>query len=299
MKKYISTLLLLVIALCIFGCKSQPSTEHGVIDISTLEKQETEESGGTQPSKQESEPKPMEYEIEDLLKIPVSNDNTIELREFPKTYEEFSKRLSESNCSIVAGRAFGKRKTNPSVITSFSVEKIYAGSKVPDTINVQENFGVYTDKDNQPYLLSLGYDNFPLMNDQPTLLFIFPHTEEPNLYVTALIPLPLPEDHQKYDETYLTEFLDFFRGDRSAYKYPEKNVTEIDDNGNTVLYETGGVYWPKQELSNEALLEQMNEHILIQLVTDYKIKLWPFEHAQYPEDREFSPYFYKLSYPEN
>ena len=232
-----------------------------------------------------------------FLKTASAIDVVGHIRKFPQNFEEFSSRLKESNCSIIAGRAFGTRKMDPAIITEFSVEKVYAGPDVPDRITVEEDLGIYTDSNGQPYLMSLGYEEYPLLNDQPTLLFVCPHPEEKDLYLTALLTIPLPEDHQNYDEEYLTELLDYFRGDRTAYKYPELTVKDIIIEGRPIPTGYGGVYWPTREISDEALLEEMHDHILLRLATDYKIKIWPFDHAQYPEERNPSDYFLKMSYP--
>ncbi len=295
MKNYISLMLIVVLSLSLYSCKQEMAEEVAKVD--SIVENVQEETQNSEIVLSEAKNQTIEYEIDDLLKMSISNNTAIDLREFPSTFEEFLKRLEESNCSIVAGRAFGTRSANPSVVTKFSVEKNYAGPTVPTQINVQENFGVYSDQMNEPYLLSLGYDYFPILNDQPTLLFIYPHSQKKDLYLTDLIPIPLPEDHQNYDEEYLTELLDYFRGDRSAYKYPELTIKETVIEGRAILAEYGGVYWPTREISDEALLEEMNDHILLRLATDYKIKIWPFDHAQYPEERNLSDYFLKMSYP--
>ncbi len=298
MKKYILRIVLLVMMINLCGCNRLQTEQNAALDTVVDIQSQDQTSQDQEAVLYEGKNQVAEYEMSEFLEMPISNDPPGSLSKFPSDFEQFSDYFEKLNCSVIAGRAFGTRTANPRVLTQFSVEKVYAGPDVPDQITVGESFGVYTNKENnEPYILSLGYDKTPLVNDQPTLLFVFPHSEDKDLYLTALLTIPLPEDHQDYDEEYLTELLDYFRGDRSAYKYPELTIKDVIIEGRPIPTEYGGVYWPTREISDEALLEEMNDHILLRLATDYKIKIWPFDHAQYPEERNLSDYFLKMSYP--
>ncbi len=319
MKRLFLLIMVLALLLSVCGCKRALPDDELIFDAADTGKTEQKEESSAENAapdtavenqaqtnelqNQESvlyegdEPQVVGPELSEFLETARAIDVVGSIREFPQTFEEFSARLEKINGSIIAGRAFGTRRKDPAILTEFSVEKVYAGPDVPDRITVEEGLGIYTDPSGQPYLMSFGYEEFPLINDQPTLLFVFPHSTKKDLYVATLLTLPLPDDHQKYDEEYLTELLDYFRGDRSAYKYSKLTITETIIDGNPVPTGYGGVYWPKQEISDEALLEQMNDHILLRLATDYKIKIWPFDHAQYSAERTPSDYFLKMSYP--
>ena len=297
MKKYILRILLLIMMFNLCGCNSLQSVQNAaldtVVDIQSQDQASQDQADQEQVSQDQetAEKQVLEYEVSELLKMTSSDSAT-------SSRSEFSNYLKKVNGSVIAGRAFGTRTANPRILTQFSVEKVYAGPDVPDQITVSESFGVYTNKENnEPYIVRFGYDDEPLANDQPMLLFVVPHSTEKDLYATVLLTIPLPEDHQNYDEEYLTELLDYFRGDRTAYKYPELTVTEITVDGSPFYIGKGGHYWPTREISDEALLEEMNDHILLRLATDYKIKIWPAGHREYPLDEGYSSYFMKMCFP--
>ncbi len=304
MKKYILRILLLIMMFNLCSCNSLQSEQNAVldtvVDIQSQDQASQDQADQEQVSQDQetAEKQVLEYEVSELLKM-TSSDSAMSTRsEFPSDYEEFSNYLKKVNCSVIAGRAFGTRTANPRILTQFSVEKVYAGPDVPDQITVSESFGVYTNKENnEPYIVRFGYDDEPLANDQPTLLFVVPHSTEKDLYATVLLTIPLPEDHQNYDVDYLTELLNYFRGNRTAYKYLELTVTEITVDGSPFYIEKGGHYWPTREISDETLLGEMNDHILLRLITDYKIKIWPVGHREYPLDEGYSSYFMKMCFP--
>ncbi len=280
MKKYIFALLITFSISCFCGCAHQ---NNGTPTDAILNKEPTSA---------------VIMEQKELAKFPVSSDAPMSLLPFPDTYEKLLDRIGEDG-RIVAGRATGSRTSTPLIWTNFAVEKVYWGDSLPAEITVRENYGVYYDENNEPYILTLGYEYCPLINDQPTLLFIYPDPDDPKSgnFWTSLIPIPLPEDHQDYNETYLTEFLNFFRGDRSVYKYPQLSEKPLIIDGTAGTQKLGGTYWPTYTDSNKALLAKMDDHPLVQLAVNLKIKLWPYGHINFPSDRGFSEYFANLCYP--
>ncbi|MBR6794086.1 MAG: hypothetical protein IKM48_07020 [Clostridia bacterium] len=297
MKRYILFVLLIVLAINLFGCKTADSSTLAepdtVVESTPLEKEEESQGAVSAESKGFE---PIEYELNELLELKKKNPETADIREFPQDYEEFLKRLEETEYSIVAGRAYGTRSATPYIMTNFLVEKVYAGIEVPQKITIRESLILKYNADKTPYLQCRGYARAPL-SDDPVLLAIRPRAEEKGVYQIKLIAIPLTEDYQQYDEEYLTEFLDFFRGKRSAYRYPDQVETEIVVDGYPMIFAQGGNRWPEQNADNEEMLEQLKDNILVQLVKNYKIKLWPSGHINYPEGRSGYAYFSKMSSP--
>ncbi len=287
MKRFFISILIIALLISLCGCKAtDPLYGEDSAKVDTyIEKTEpgdsTEDSPQTAP---EPEKTTLRYEAEDLKGVPLSKaTENVTLSIFYATFSAVKKGLGETG-SIIAGRAFGTRESpapNYFTLTSFTVEKVYWGKDVPSEITVIEPYVLRYDEDNNPRILTYGYECDQLENDLPTLLFIQPSDLSPTTYSICYIPIPLPADHQSYTDEYLAEFLDYFRGDRSAYQYPEVTTSEVIIDGHPITAEYGGTYWPRQDISDEELLRQLEDHLIVQLAAELKIKLWPYEHREY------------------
>lgn len=294
MKRFLIWILMLVVLFSICGCNNSATPESELLDV--------ESSFKTEQSKGNEEKEPMRFEEKVLYGLPTVDNENAELRPFPETLEEMLDRLGE-NGSIAAGYPAGTRESYSdqiATLTDFAVEKVYWGAELPAQIKVKEKYALRTDSAGKMYIEERGYDSSRLANDQAALLFLMPSTGEEGVYQLCFVFIPLPDDYQSYDDAYLTEFLDYFRGVRSVYEYPEQVIVPTEMHGSLINVEYGGTYWPEQNITNEALLEQMKDHLLIQLATEFKLKLWPYGHGQYaandlPTDNVAC--FRELSYP--
>ncbi len=306
MKRFFTSVLIIVILLSLNGCKAtdplygEESAKVDTYSEKTEPGDSTEDSSQTAP---EPEKTTLRYEAEDLEGVPLSETTDTGMRSiFPATLSAMKEELGETG-SIIAGRAFGTRESpapNNFTLTSFSVEKVYWGKDVPSEITVIERYALRYDEDNNPYLFTYGYECDQLENDQPTLLFIQPSDLSPTTYRIHYVPFPLPADHQSYTDEYLTEFLDYFRGDRSAYQYPEPTTSEAIIGGDHLTVEYGGTYWPEQDISDEELLQQLGDHLIVRLAAELKIKLWPYVHREYGANNlptSNITYYRRLCYP--
>ena len=226
-----------------------------------------------------------QYEDQDLSAFPKFYNTMGSYLPIAETESDLMKRLQDGGV-LVAGYATGLREGHTKgtyTLTNFIVEKVYYGS-CSSSIKVEESF-VVKSENGCNYVDYFGLDYSMLKNNQPVLLCLA-KTKKEGVYWPVYFEIPLPADYQSYDETYLTAFLDFYRGKRSVYEYSEQRVEKItksnpDGTVSDVYIEYGGNYWPEREISNEALIEEMSEHILVRLVTEYQIKIWPYGHKEY------------------
>ena len=220
----------------------------------------------------------------------------------PPSYADYMKLLS-SNGIIVAGYATGRRESHDTskpyipedgqseyfsptyeyTTTQFHVTDIYYGTPKGDTLPIREWYTLELDEENRAlfYSYSIARSNI-LRNGEQMLMFLRwdPETQH---YCKIKKPIPLMPDYRNYNDAYLSSVLDFYRGDRTEYRKnasPDPTLLEAADPERLSKY-TQTFYWPKREISDEALLEEMSDHLLIRLATDYKIALWPYGHRNF------------------
>ncbi|MBQ7089533.1 MAG: hypothetical protein IJN82_00270, partial [Clostridia bacterium] len=116
-----------------------------------------------------------------------------------------------------------------------------------------------------------------LQNNEYVLAILKPSFRNDGAYATVHKALPVSEDCDEWNEEYLDSLLDYFRGDTSTYRYPKDTV--LTHNGYPVIVEAPD--WPQRDISNEDLLEEMQDNLLIYLATELKIKIWPADHINY------------------
>ena len=226
------------------------------------------------------------YEDQNIDKLPQFEDTFGSRLPVPDTFSRLMKWVGE-NGLIVAGYATGVREGHRKgsyTLTDFIIQKVYYGTPSTNQLKIRESF-VAISEEGRNYIYYSDYKYSLLKNNQLVLLCLA-ETKTAGIYWPVYYEIPLPADYQSYDETYLTAFLDFYRGKRSVYEYSEQRVEKItksnpDGTVSDVYIEYGGNYWPEREISNEALIEEMSEHILVRLVTEYQIKIWPYGHKEY------------------
>lgn len=296
MKRIISILTILSLICLLCGCNQSVDQENWEVSPdTTIDKNLDNESvkGAKIPidyiSKDQSSGQTItRYHCPDFSKLPLYEiKDSGSVLAPPGTFGKLMDRVDEG--IIVTGYATGERTSNVDTIktyTNFKIEKVCYGSVVSESITVQEQYALVTDEDGSSYVRERETRYTLLENDQKVLLFLTPSKNGDGTYVPRYYDLPLPEDYLEYNEEYLTEMLDFYRGDRSAYQYPEfieKIHEELLPNGTIkqTIESWGGDYWPERDVSNEVLLEELNENALVRSAVEFEIKIWPFEHREY------------------
>lgn len=285
---------LLLLGLC--GCNKTPDNENWEVtaDSPVNEKLDDESIKGIKISidyiskDQSSGQTITRYHCPDFSKLPSYEiEDSGSILAPPGTFSKLMNRIDEG--IVVTGYANGERTSNVDTIktyTNFKVEKVCYGSVTSENITVKENYALVTDEDGSSYIRERETRYTLLEDDQKVLLFLTPSKDADGTYVPQYYDLPLPEDYLEYNEEYLTEMLDFYRGDRSAYQYPEF-IEEIHEellpNGTIeqTIDSSGGNYWPERDVSNEVLLEELKENVLVRSAVEFEIKIWPFEHREY------------------
>ena len=227
------------------------------------------------------------YQDQDWSGMPEYTNSLAVTVGWPQCWSEIKNAMGEDGL-IVAGSAYGIREgycDKGYTLTNFNIQKVYYGNELNSVIKIQEQF-IASSRDNRNYIYSVTGSHTLLKDHQLVVLFLAKSNELKNEYIPVWYEFPLPADYQTYNESYLTNFLDFYRGNRSAYEYSEMEIVQKEKknpDGTVELLEEiyGGNYWPEREISNEALIEEMSEHILVRLVTEYQIKIWPYGHKEY------------------
>ena len=316
MKRFISAFLLVVIICTLSGCKKNDEIESlefiegsGTKSSETIPPEEEKASQqdmpktitgtyldlvpGAQPpmvflSTEETEQgQVIHYQDQDWSGMPEYTNSLAVTVGWPQCWSEIKNAMGEDGL-IVAGSAYGIREgycDKGYTLTNFNIQKVYYGNESNSVIKIKERF-VARSIEGRNYLYSINGEHTFLKDQQSVILFLAKSKTIENGYYPVWYELPLPADYQTYNESYLTDFLDFYRGNRLAYEYSEMEIVQKEKknpDGTVELLEEiyGGNYWPEREISNEALIEEMSEHILVRLVTEYQIKIWPYGHKEY------------------
>lgn len=203
------------------------------------------------------------------------------------TYSRVMEELGEGGI-IAAGYATGKRKSvyNQGSFytkTSFVVTEVYKGRLKPSTIELHEAYAVL-EKMGERYYDTREEQVF-LPDDLQVLVFLKPLGL--GKYKPCWRFIPLTEDYKAYDEAYLKSVLAFFRGDKSQYiaDAPWAETHKSIYTGEEVDIEYYLDFWPTREIDDTALLQELNDHLLIRLATEYKLALWPYGHKNFDQYR--------------
>ena len=188
-----------------------------------------------------------------------------------KTYDMVMDSIGEDGL-IVVGSAFGERNgvrrepfNTPSTLTQFKIENVIYGTAPGDTITVVENyFPDFTSNNSlgEP-CICYTYLYTYLKDNGRVLLFLKKNKNFEDRYNLAYYCLPVPENYAEYSKEGLGSLLDYYRGEESAYKkgYAKR--------------------WPQVTRSNEDVLKDQQDNILVRLATDHKVLVWPDGHTNF------------------
>lgn len=208
----------------------------------------------------------------------------------PKTTDGIMADIGE-NGLILSGQAVGNRISYKNKngkyrsLMQFKVDHVFYGDmQAGETITVADVPILLLDENDKPYYISPNHRI--LQNGEYVLLLLSSEKEDNGAYKLAYPYLTVGKDCADWSEESLTQLLDYYRGDPSTYKELGE-YTEIqeayDENGNLYYKEKhrDAYVWPKKDLSNEAMIEELKDNLLIRLASEYKIKIWPELHINY------------------
>ena len=250
---------------------------------------QAEGSGGNQAEDLPTVPtQTVSYHKGDKLgHLPIRYSENVSYISPPTTYSTLIDAVGTDGL-IVAGYADGLRECySPEgyTLTDFVVQSVYYGTvEESQTIKICEGYIIKTEND-VSYIYQSGSGNTYLKDNQLVLLFLAKENAVENAYYPVFYEIFLPSDYQEFSEDYQTDFFDYFRGVRAMYQYPQQIFVEknegTEEAPNVVTIAYGGNYWPEQALSDAEMAAQLSEQILVQIVMDFRIKIWPSGHKQY------------------
>ena len=210
----------------------------------------------------------------------------------PSTYSEIMKMLHQDNGIIVAGYAYGLREGYladgrvPKTLTQFKVEKVYFGNLNQDTIVISEDY--YLVSNEKEEYIEREFTYTLLKDNRKTLLFLVP-ANRPNEYWPIYYETPLPDDYQEFTDADRKELFDYYRGDLSVFNMelaqPKEAYTETVNNPDgsisIIQFDAFDNFWPVRDVSDEVIIAENEESILMRMIVDYNIKIWPRHHIRY------------------
>lgn len=289
------SIILLIALLCLGGCTAKEptlsptgstienETENKTPPITSTEESFSSDAPAVDP------PALGIYDPEEYTDVPTRQDESAMVVDISsKTVSELLERAGE-DLIVVTGRAYGNREGIYKSFnyfytrTLFEIDKVFAGNVTPNTtITINEGYVMRSDgTDTFLYCLN-PYTHSYLKNGEYVLMLLRPSPyPEIEGYITSHNQIPIGEDCDEWSEEYLTRMLDFFRGDSSTFRV-KKAYVDTAANGLPIYVEPPK--WQPREISNEDLIAEMKENLLIYLATELKIKIWPTSHVNYEEN---------------
>lgn len=225
------------------------------------------------------------YDPKDYADLPTRTNTTAILSDTtPKTTAQLQEQLGTSGL-IVSGYATGNRISYDEdgafyTKAQFIIDRVFLGSVSPGTtITVSEGYVVRENK-KETFIYAYDPEHSYLQNDEYVLLIAKPSKLAPGCYTPIHNPLPIATDCAEWSEEYLDRLLDYFRGDPSTYVRPQDEV--YTENGYLIKEEAPD--WPRREISNEEMIAELQDNLLIYLATELRIKIWPTEHINYVDE---------------
>jgi len=207
------------------------------------------------------------------------------------TYSGLMERIGEDGL-IVAGYATDVRESHqpsnyfPFTVTNFMVTDVFFGTANTSLIKIKEPYAL-REMDGKLEITYSTKNLDWLENGEQVLLFLSKYKD--GSYVKQFTPIPLSEDYRDYNEENKTSMFNFFRGVKSEYlnqeptNEPQKLPSRVTENGSIEYYFDPSAYeptfvWPQRNISDEELLEELSENVILRTATEYEIVIWPYGH---------------------
>ncbi len=229
----------------------------------------------------------------------MSGDRMVDIK-----YSDLMQFIGEDGL-IVAARAHGDRIGHPNsryTWTKVKIEKVFYGTAPSNEIRVQEDYSPVMENGKNYIIYTSDYSR--LKDDELVLLFLSNLGPEIEGYRVVYYQIPLQEGYQNYSEEYLTELLDFYRGNSQVYKQKKQENKEpeltVEGNEYNLIISDMGDSWPKKNLSNKEMLEELSDNILVQVAANHKVCLWPSGHAKFQYIKSNDPaknFYWRWSNP--
>lgn len=229
----------------------------------------------------------------DNMKFSSSPDSADTASYLPKTNPHYSTIMERvlKRGIIVAGYATGLREAAGAyTVTTFEVKDIFYGTPAGKTIKIKERYEV-VQQDGLNMIYYHGINTSKLRNGGPYLLFLLPDDKETGYYYMECEFLNLMPDYKEFNDEYVKSICDFYRGNPSAYysetgEWQEKrDVSYINDKGEKISETVNWLHsvkmWPSKNISDQELLKEQEENLLVRTAMEFKVAIWPYGHKNY------------------
>ena len=192
------------------------------------------------------------------------------------------------NGLIVAGYATGLReKAGAFTVTTFEIKDVFYGTTKNKTIKIKERYEL-VQENGINYIYYSGQES-KLYNGDLYLLFLIP--DKDGSYFLECEYLNLMPDYKEFNNDYVKSLCNFYRGDTAEYYSKtgewsqEYEVHYVNDKGEkineTVPRDFSVKMWPSKRISDQALLDELEENLLVRTAMEYKIAIWPYGHKNF------------------
>jgi len=182
---------------------------------------------------------------------------------------------TDKECLAVIGTADNVRASSDErTYVPINLNEVFAGEIEKKELLISRAFHMESDE-NGDYFTGLTTDitlDTLLLPEEQRLYILEESEREGGIYRCCINPIVLPEDYQDFDEEYVSELLDYYRG--KQYKKENKGPTKTED-GEVIYHFSWNPYEEYENYTDEQMLELLEDHLLVQIALRYKIKIRP------------------------
>ncbi len=168
-----------------------------------------------------------------------------------------------------------RASSDESTYVPISLNEVFAGEIEKKEFLISRAFYMKSDE-NGDYFTGLTTDitlDALLLPEEQRLYILEESKSEVDLYWCCITPIVLPEDYRDFDEEYVSELLDYYRG--KQYKKEENKGPTKTESGALIYHFSWNPYEKYENYTDEQMLELLEDHLLVQLALRYKIKILP------------------------
>ncbi|MBQ7089681.1 MAG: hypothetical protein IJN82_01025 [Clostridia bacterium] len=162
------------------------------------------------------------------------------------------------------------------IYVAMQVNELLHGDVAEDRVVVSRGISLES-RENEEYFTDHSADTATLeqrlLPEEKRLYVLGESKYNAGVYYCRLSPIVLPTDYQDFDEEYVSELLDYYRG--KQYENQEKKDPTKTESGEMIYHAVLNPYKEYKNYTDEQMMELLEDQLLVQIALRYKIKIWP------------------------
>ena len=217
------------------------------------------------------------YTVDAAKKLECKEEQKIVDRaELSTKYSDNFDKENREEITLLIGSALDIRAGGEArVYVPVETKDLIQGNLKDEKVLVSRGVTLKTDSCGNEYFESIGSNDLDeIMLTQKLALYVLKQNSEgKNHYFCSIPVINLPTDYKDFDEEYVSELLDYYRG--KQYKSEENKESTKTEDGEVIYHFSWNPYEQYENYTDEQMLELLEDQLLVQIALRYKIKIRP------------------------